>query len=72
MQYSVAITLISINLFFGGKMNDLVTMSLIGIAVLAVLGLGVRVVMNLKAGNNVKNKIKNVSIGGDFVGRDKK
>ena len=72
MQYSVAITLIFINLFFGGKMNDLVTMGLIGIAVLAVLGLGVRVVMNLKAGNNVKNKMKNVSIGGDFVGRDKK
>lgn len=53
-------------------MNDLVTMGLIGIAVLAVLGLGIRVVINFKAGKNVKNKLKNVSIGGDFVGRDKK
>lgn len=53
-------------------MNDLIVMGLIGVAVLAVLGLGVRVVVNLKAGKNVNNDVKNVSIGGDFVGRDKK
>ncbi|MCL1038486.1 hypothetical protein L2750_15235 [Shewanella submarina] len=53
-------------------MNDLVLIGLIGIAVLAILGLGVRIVINLKAGENVNNNLDNVKIGGDFVGRDKK
>ncbi|KGR35988.1 hypothetical protein OA39_01090 [Vibrio campbellii] len=53
-------------------MNDLMTMGLIGVAVVAVLGLGVRIVLKFKSGKNVENNLKNVDIGGDFVGRDKK
>ncbi|WP_154140121.1 hypothetical protein [Photobacterium damselae] len=53
-------------------MNDFMIMGLIGIAVVAVLGLGIRVVLKFKSGNSVKNKLKGVNIGGDFVGRDKK
>lgn len=48
------------------------TMGLIGVAVLAVLGLGIRVVFKIKSGKSVKNNLKHVDIGGDFVGRDKK
>ncbi|TWD41021.1 hypothetical protein FB440_104184 [Vibrio crassostreae] len=53
-------------------MNDLMTMGLIGVAVVAVLGLGIRVVLKFKSSNSVKNNLKGVDIGGDFVGRDKK
>ena len=53
-------------------MNNLMTMGLIGVAIVAVLGLGIRVVLKFKSGKSVKNNLKNVGIGGDFVGRDKK
>ncbi|MGR5144151.1 hypothetical protein ACQKPX_21075 [Photobacterium sp. DNB23_23_1] len=53
-------------------MNDLMTIGLIGVAVVAVLGLGIRVVLNFKSGKSVKNNLKNVDIGRDFTGRDKK
>lgn len=53
-------------------MNDIVIAGLIVIAALAVLGLGIRVVIKLKGGKNVSNKLKDVEIGGDYTGRDKK
>ncbi len=50
-------------------MNDLLTIGLIIVAVLAVLGLGIRVVIRFKGGN--KSTFKNIKAGGDVVGRDK-
>jgi len=50
-------------------MDDLITIGLISVAVLAVLGLGIKVVMNFKGGN--KSNFKNVRADGDVVGRDK-
>lgn len=50
-------------------MNDLVTIGLIVVAVLAVLGLGIRVVISFKGGT--KSNFKNIKAGGDVVGRDK-
>jgi len=50
-------------------MNDVVTYGLVAVAVLAVLGLGVRFVFNFKSGD--KTIIKNVDAKGDVVGRDK-
>ena len=52
------------------KMDNLATIGLIVIAVLAVLGLGIKVAINYKSGN--RNKLKDVHIGGDFTGGDKK
>jgi len=51
-------------------MNDAVVYGLIAVALLAVLGLGVKVALNYKGGS--KTIIKNVEAGGDVVGRDKK
>lgn len=53
----------------GGEVNDLVTIGLIVVAVLAVLGLGIRVVISFKGGT--KSNFKNIKAGGDVVGRDK-
>lgn len=50
-------------------MDNLLTIGLIAVAILAVLGLGIRVVINFKSGN--KSTIKNVQAYGDVVGRDK-
>ncbi|WP_423186827.1 hypothetical protein ACO1PK_01015 [Alishewanella sp. d11] len=50
-------------------MDNLMTIGLIVVAVLAVLGLGIRVTLNFNGGN--KSNIKNVQAGGDVVGRDK-
>lgn len=48
---------------------DLMTIGLITVAVLAVLGLGIKIALNYKGGS--KSTIKNVKAGGDVVGRDK-
>lgn len=50
-------------------MNELTTIGLIIVAVLAVLGLGIKVVINFKSGS--KTSFKNITAGGDVVGRDK-
>lgn len=61
--------LLLLKLFMGWVMDNLMTFGLIAVAVLAVLGLGVKVMFNFKGGN--KSNIKNVRAGGDVVGRDK-
>lgn len=50
-------------------MDDLLTIGLIVVAILAVLGLGIRFVINFKGGS--KSNFKNIQAGGDVVGRDK-
>jgi len=50
-------------------MDNLLTIGLIAVAVLAVLGLGIKVVMRFKGGS--KSSFKNIQAGGDVVGRDK-
>jgi hypothetical protein len=50
-------------------MSNITTLGLIAVAVLAVLGLGIRVVFKIKGGN--KNVMKNINASGDVVGRDK-
>lgn len=50
-------------------MNDIITLGLVAVAVLAVLGLGIRVSLRFKGGN--KNVMKNINASGDVVGRDK-
>lgn len=50
-------------------MDNLITIGLIAIAILAVLGLGIKIVINIKGGS--KSSFKNVQAGGDVVGRDK-
>jgi len=60
------ITLISSK---GTEMDNLITIGLIAIAILAILGLGIKVVISFKSGS--KSKFKNVQAGGDVVGRDK-
>lgn len=50
-------------------MDNLITIGLIAVAVLAVLGLGIRVALTFTGGS--KSNIKNVQAGGDVVGRDK-
>lgn len=49
-------------------MNDIAVYGLIGLAALAVLGLGVRVAIRFKGG--IKNNLKNVTIQGPYAGRD--
>jgi hypothetical protein len=49
-------------------MNEIVIYGLIGLAALAVMGLGIKVAINLKGG--VKNNLKNVTIHGPYAGRD--
>ena len=53
----------------GTKMDNLITIGLIAVAILAVLGLGIKVVISFKSGS--KSNFKNVQAGGDVVGRDK-
>jgi hypothetical protein len=50
-------------------MDNLITIGLIAIAILAVLGLGIKVAISIKGGS--KSSFKNVQAGGDVVGRDK-
>ncbi|WP_163937130.1 hypothetical protein [Paraferrimonas sp. SM1919] len=50
-------------------MDNLITIGLIAVAILAVLGLGIKVVMSFKGGS--KSSFKNIRAGGDVVGRDK-
>jgi len=50
-------------------MDNLITIGLVAIAILAVLGLGIKIIINFKGGN--KSNFKNVQAGGDVVGRDK-
>lgn len=50
-------------------MDNLITIGLIAVAILAVLGLGIKVVISFKSGS--KSNFKNVHAGGDVVGRDK-
>jgi hypothetical protein len=51
-------------------MNEILIFGLIGVACLAILGLGIRVVLKFRSGN--KTTFKNINAGGDVVGRDKK
>jgi hypothetical protein len=60
------ITLVSLK---GTEMDDLITIGVIAVAILAVLGLGIKFVISFKSGS--KNNFKNVQAGGDVVGRDK-
>lgn len=50
-------------------MDNLITIGLISVAILAVLGLGIKIVVSLKGGS--KSNFKDVHAGGDVVGRDK-
>lgn len=50
-------------------MDNLISIGLIAVAILAVLGLGIKVVIIFKSGS--KSNFKNVQAGGDVVGRDK-
>ncbi|MCL1121297.1 hypothetical protein N7V09_14985 [Shewanella seohaensis] len=50
-------------------MDNLITIGLIAVAILAVLGLGIKVVISFRSGS--KSNFKNVRAGGDVVGRDK-
>ena len=50
-------------------MNDYLIYGLIGVAALAVLGLGIKVTMSYTGGN--KTVMKDVRAKGDVVGRDK-
>lgn len=58
-----------VKLITGEKMDNLITIGLIVVAILAVLGLGIKVALTFKGGS--KSNIKNVQAGGDVVGRDK-
>jgi hypothetical protein len=51
-------------------MSEILLFGLIGLAALAVLGLGIRVIIKFKSGN--KTTFKNINAAGDVVGRDKK
>ncbi len=48
-------------------MNELAIIGLIVVAALAVIGLGIKVAIKIRTGNSFKN----ISAGGDVVGRDK-
>lgn len=50
-------------------MDNLITIGLIAVAILAVLGLGIKFVISFKSGS--KSNFKYVQAGGDVVGRDK-
>jgi hypothetical protein len=50
-------------------MGDLATVGLVVVALLAVLGLGIKIVASFKGGS--KSNFKDVKAGGDVVGRDK-
>ena len=51
-------------------MEDILIYGLIIIASLAVIGLGIKVSLNIKGGKKVV--MKNLQAGGDIVGGDKK
>lgn len=51
-------------------MNEFIMYGLIGLAALAILGLGVKVIITYKGGK--KTVMKNIQAGGDVVGGDKK
>jgi hypothetical protein len=51
-------------------MNEILLYGLVGLAALAILGLGIKVVISFKSGN--KTTFKNIDAGGDVVGRDKR
>ena len=50
-------------------MDNLIIIGFIVVAVLAVLGLGIKVVISVKSGS--RSNFKDVQAGGDVVGRDK-
>lgn len=50
-------------------MSNLATVGLMAVAVLAVLGLGVKVIIKFESGN--RSSFKNVQADGDVIGRDK-
>ncbi|SFX54750.1 hypothetical protein SAMN02745752_02030 [Marinospirillum alkaliphilum DSM 21637] len=50
-------------------MDNLIITGLMAVAILAILGLGIKVIINFKSGS--KSNFKNVQAGGDIVGRDK-
>lgn len=50
-------------------MSDLAVYGLIGVAVVAVSGLGLRLIFNLRSGNKVS--VKNSDVAGDVVGGNK-
>lgn len=52
----------------GLKLGDLAIYGLIVLGGLAVLGLGVKVIINIKGGT--KNNIKNSTFNGPYAGRD--
>lgn len=51
-------------------MNDIMLYCLIGLASLAILGLGIKTIITYKGGK--KTVMKNIKAGGDVVGGDKK
>jgi hypothetical protein len=51
-------------------MNDILVYGLIGVAMLAVAGLGIKIAFAYKGGTKIS--MKNIDAGGDVVGRDKK
>lgn len=53
-------------------MNETLVYGLIGVALLAVLGLGIKISFSNKGKNNKTISMKNIHAGKDFVGRDKK
>lgn len=52
-------------------MNEILIYGLIGVAILAVIGLGIKISLSIKGNKSSKTVIKNVEAGGDVVGRDK-
>ncbi|MBP5980298.1 MAG: hypothetical protein KA748_08830 [Halomonas sp.] len=50
-------------------MENLITVGFIAVAILAVLGLGIKVAISFKSGS--KSSFKNIQAEGDVVGRDK-
>ena len=52
------------------NMNEILVYGLVGLAALAILGLGIKVALSYKGGK--KTVMKNIDAGGDVVGRDKK
>jgi hypothetical protein len=51
-------------------MNEILVYGLVGIVMLAVAGLGVKVAFAYKGGTKIN--MRDISAGGDVVGRDKK
>jgi hypothetical protein len=51
-------------------MNDLLIYGIVGLAALAIIGLGVKVIVSFKGGN--KTIMKDIAAGGDVVAGDKK